>query len=111
MPSRAAIPLLPWLAICIAICPIGSGADLVDSIREKYSRVLRTVAEDLEWRYDNLEGMMTPEACGCSYHACGNEYPEGRCVDVGQEDFTSPAARAVEAILGCREGGSCGHRK
>lgn len=47
---------------------------------QKMVKILGPIVVDVLTRLDNRKSMLTPEACGCSYHVCGEEFPDMECL-------------------------------
>ncbi|CAD7704481.1 unnamed protein product, partial [Ostreobium quekettii] len=101
-PPRA---ILACLALAVGFMAQGGAAADVESIRAKYGAMVTTVAQEMADRYARLADLVDPDACGCSHHVCGNQFPEGSCVDNGH------VGEVDAGEVDCGGHGLCGRTK
>ncbi|CAD7704484.1 unnamed protein product [Ostreobium quekettii] len=81
---------------------LGSAEERFDAVKAKYGAVVRRVAEAVVERHGRIEGLLSEDACACSYDPCGRDFdlPDGDCM------YT----RTPESVA-CETGPLCGHMK
>lgn len=58
----------------------------VEELKQRMVQILRPIVDDVLARLDNRKSMLTPETCRCSYHVCGEEFPEMQCLITGARE-------------------------
>ena len=90
MKKRLALWLLFSVAGCFLSLPVCGEEPDVDGFTAKYGAIVKDASQDIVVRFNNRQTHLTEEYCGgCSYHVCGNEFPEGLCMETKTtEDVT-----------------------
>lgn len=79
--EHEALMLLCYVVGCFLLLPVCGEEPNVDGFTKKYGAIVKAASQDIVARFNNRQTHLTREYCGgCSYHVCGNEFPEGMCM-------------------------------